>query len=294
MGAHPAHPPSDSIIKHEGYALKYNEEHEQADWVAYQLTAKEVRGKQKRTDNFREDPSVKTGSATLDDYRGSGYDRGHLIPAGDAKWSKQAMSDTFYLSNMSPQLPEFNRGIWKELEGKVRDWAVENEEIYVVTGPMLNQPPLARIGRNSVSVPVAYFKVLLDNREPGLKAIAFILPNQGSSKPLSVYAVTVDRAEEITGIDFFPDLPDEIENSLEAELNLREWGLNESAKRYTPKVAEKTLTEPVSKQNDVSDRVHGVDTDRAIIYAVVILGVVLVVGVIVLVVAVRMNRNRLK
>lgn len=265
----PAHSPSDQIIKHEGFALKYNEEHEQADWVAYQLTREEVDGRYKRTDNFRKDSSVKTGSASLDDYRGSGYDRGHLMPAGDAKWSKQAMSDTFYLSNMSPQRAGFNRGIWNNLEEKVRDWAVENDEIYIVVGPVLNQPPIEKIGKSGVSVPSAYYKVILDYKEPGLKAIAFVMPHEGSKDALGTFAVSVDKAEEITGIDFFPDLPDEVENRLEAELDLKKWGIEES--------------------RGIS---FDLDKDKAIVYAIVILSVIVGIGVVVLVVGVRMNKKR--
>lgn len=118
--AQPSHSSSNQIIKHVAYTLKYNEIYEQADWVIYLLTAEEVKGTILRSDNFRTDTKVKTGSASLTDYRGSGYDRGHLAPAGDMKWSKTAMSESFYMSNMSPQKPGFNRGIWRSLESLVR------------------------------------------------------------------------------------------------------------------------------------------------------------------------------
>ncbi len=150
------------IIQHTGYALKYNEQYEQAEWVAYQLTDIEVNGKYERSDNFRKDPFVSTGSATLKDYKGSGYDRGHLIPASDMKWSPDAMSSSFYMSNMSPQDPSFNRGIWKKLEEQVREWAVDNREIYVVTGPVLTNGLYQTIGVNKVAVPNHYYKVVLD------------------------------------------------------------------------------------------------------------------------------------
>ena len=134
------------IIQHTGYALKYNEQYEQAEWVAYQLTIEEVNGNYERSDNFRKDSHISTGSATLKDYRNSGFDRGHLIPASDMKWSPDAMSSSFYMSNMSPQDPSFNRGIWKKLEEQIRSWAVENREIYVVTGPVLTDGPYQTIG----------------------------------------------------------------------------------------------------------------------------------------------------
>ena len=101
------------------------EEHEQPAWVIYRLTKQQALTKAaKRDDNFKEDPSVPTGSATLADYRRSGYDRGHLAPAADMAYSRQTMEDSFFMSNMSPQRPAFNRGIWKDLEAQVRDFAI--------------------------------------------------------------------------------------------------------------------------------------------------------------------------
>jgi endonuclease G len=146
----------EKLIQHTGYSFVYSEEHEQAKWIAYVLNNKELDGIFDRSDNFREDPFVSSGSADNSDYAKSGYDRGHLAPAADMKWSEKAMSESFYYSNMSPQLPAFNRGIWKMLEEKVRDWALENDSILIVTGPILsskNQKKLATIGPNSVAVP---------------------------------------------------------------------------------------------------------------------------------------------
>ena len=205
----------DEIIHHTGYSLLYSEEHEQPYWVAYLLTAEEIAGDIDRTDNFRADSDIDTGSASLSDYRGSGYDRGHLAPAADMKWSLEAMKDSFYLSNMSPQAPGFNRGIWKQLEEWVRDQAGQCLELYVATGPVLTDGPYQTIGDNDVAVPKFYYKVLLDYTEPELKAIGFILPNQSSKQPLSVYAVSVDDVEAITGLDFFYLLDDAVEAQLE-------------------------------------------------------------------------------
>jgi endonuclease G len=125
------------VVAHSGYILQYDNEREQARWVAYELTKEEVLNRVvKRTDNFKEDPDVDLGSASLDDYKGSGFDRGHLAPAADLAWSSESMSDSFYLSNMSPQDPSFNRGIWKKLEEQVRTWAVNNDSVYVVSGAL--------------------------------------------------------------------------------------------------------------------------------------------------------------
>ncbi|MDZ7792136.1 MAG: DNA/RNA non-specific endonuclease [Spirochaetia bacterium] len=126
-------------MRHTGYTLSYSEEHEQAEWVAYKLTIEELQGDVERTDNFREDKKVDTETASLSDYRGSGYDRGHLAPAADFSWSEEAMSDTFYLSNMSPQKPGFNRGIWRSLESQVREWAIRDKALLVVTGPVFER-----------------------------------------------------------------------------------------------------------------------------------------------------------
>ncbi|ACF14264.1 DNA/RNA non-specific endonuclease [Chloroherpeton thalassium ATCC 35110] len=210
------------IVAHQYYTLSYVEKHEQAEWVAYELTKAEALGTITRKDAFREDPSIQTGSATLDDYKKSGYDRGHLAPAADMKFSKEAMSESFFMSNMAPQKPSFNRGIWKELEEKVREWAVQNDRIYVVTGGVLTDG-LSTIGADKVSVPKYFYKVVLDYTEPETKAIAFVLPNQNSKKPLSSFAVSIDSVEKLTGIDFFPALPDDAENALERMVTYSLW-----------------------------------------------------------------------
>jgi len=210
------------VVRHSGYCLSYNEKHEQANWIAYELTAAETKAKFSRTDNFQPDPLVASGTATQKDYKSSGYDRGHLAPAADMGWSEQSMEESFYFSNMSPQLPGFNRGIWKRLEEQVRDWAIENEAVYVVTGPVLAKG-LHTIGTEHISVPQYFYKVLLDYRLPGVKGIGFVIPNESSSKPLYTYSVSIDSVESLTGLDFFPQLPDDEENLLEGSCNVKQW-----------------------------------------------------------------------
>jgi len=223
--------PGEVLVSHIGYTLSYNEMHEQANWVAYELTSKEVQGSYKRTNDFRSDPKAKTESASLADYKGSGYDRGHLAPAGDMKWSVNAMSESFYMSNMSPQRPSFNRGIWRKLESLVRKWAVKNEAVYVTTGGVLTSG-LNKIGPNGVSVPDKYYKVILDYKEPVLKGIGFILPNKGLSEPLENFTVSIDIVENITGIDFFYKLPDEIEEELESLIDFSKWDFSGTSISY--------------------------------------------------------------
>lgn len=219
----PAFSDSDQIVRHRAYTLKYSEEFEQAEWAAYTLEKCMISGPARRTDDFRPDPLVKTGSAVPKDYRASGYDRGHLVPAADMKHSRQCMSETFYMSNMSPQRPEFNRGIWKELEELVRQWVQEEKELHVVAGPVFTGTCFPVIGPNRVAVPDFYYKVILDYREPGRKAIGFILPNEKAGSHLWEFAVCVDRVEELTGIDFYPGLPDEEEELLESSLDMSIW-----------------------------------------------------------------------
>ena len=219
----PSIPPGDQLIEHTYYTLSYNETYEQPDWVSYKLVADSLRlPKNPRKDRFRSDPAVSTGSASPSDYKKSGYDRGHLLPAAAMSWSKQALAETFYMSNMSPQAPQFNRGIWKKLEAQVREWALQNGELYVVTGPVL-QGDLPTIGENEVAVPRYYYKVILDIREPEVKAIAFVLSNEKHDDPLAHFVVSIDSVERLTGIDFFYALPDFWEDSLESRSSISAW-----------------------------------------------------------------------
>jgi len=211
-----------SIIRHAGFSLLYNEAHEQASWVAYELTSGETQKRFERTDRFVPDMKVSEGSSTGADYARSGYDRGHLAPAGDMAWSATAMAESFYFSNISPQLPGFNRGIWKRLEEQVRTWAVEYQSVYIVTGPVLN-PGLPAIGPNRVSVPSHFYKVILDYTGPDFRAIGFIMPNAASGDPLKEFAVSIDEVERITGLNFFPLLPDDEEEQIESELCTACW-----------------------------------------------------------------------
>lgn len=213
------------IINHRYYTLSYSEEHEQAEWVAYVLYKKRLNSDWvERYDDFLTDPKCDKGSATKSDYRGSGYDRGHLVPAADMAFNERAMRETFYLSNISPQARNFNGGIWRELEELTRSWAKRNQQLYVVSGPILALDPKGTIGDNEVSVPRAYFKVLLDLTEPQLKGIGFVIPNEVSFEPLYKFAVNIDYVEEVTGIDFFPNLMSkEVEEKVESHFNTDIW-----------------------------------------------------------------------
>lgn len=210
------------IVKHSNFTLAYSETDEQAAWVAYELTQAEVQGGTARSDDFREDSLITTGSASPDDYRRSGYDRGHLAPAGDMGFSEQAMSESFYMSNISPQEPAFNRGVWKDLEEDVRKWAMRDSNLYVVTGPVFGRSR-KKIGENQVTVPTHFYKVILYYDGTEGKTIAFLMPNKATKKPVRSFAVSVDEVEQQTGIDFFPALPDHLEDHLEATVQLNNW-----------------------------------------------------------------------
>lgn len=205
------------VVMHKGYSFVYDEPCEQAKWVAYTLTKKETEGLEERGNKFIEDPFVQTGSAANEDYAKSGYDRGHLAPAADMKWSEDVMKESFYFSNMSPQAPSFNRGVWKKLEEKVRDWAVVYDSVLIVTGPVLSTN-LKKIGPNEVCVPAAYYKVIFDFKKEHSKAIGFILPNEASSEKLVHFSMSVDEVEKATGLDFFFQFNDEFENKLESSI----------------------------------------------------------------------------
>ena len=191
--------------------------------MIYKLTRAEIQTQvARRTNRFREDPEIPTGSATNADYRKSGYDRGHLAPAADMAFSVQTMADSFFFSNMSPQVPAFNRGIWKRLEEQVRKFALQEGEIMVVTGPVLPKEKSITIGNNKVTVPDRYYKVVYDLTPPQ-KMIGFIIPNNGSTRPLQDFAVTVDAVEKETGLDFFSLVPRQEQDRLESTITLDAW-----------------------------------------------------------------------
>lgn len=223
------------VVRHTYYTLSYSEEHEQAEWVVYELNRERLNQNWvDRASSFRPDPDVRTESATPRDYSGSGYDRGHLCAAADMAFDTLAMSETFFMSNMSPQVKGFNGGIWRELEECTRDWARKFEKLYVVTGPVLSRPGKGQIGFSKVTVPVGYYKVLLAPEQH--RAIAFVMPNEVSDKPVMEFAGTIDQVEKLTGIDFFPQLLKGLDEELEGSLDKAAWPINQ--RRYEQRVKE--------------------------------------------------------
>ena len=219
------------LVHHTYYSLSYSEQHEQAEWVFYEINSNTNLGQVRRTNNFRSDNLISTNSASLSDYKGSGFDRGHLAPAGDMSFSTTAMSESFLLSNMSPQNASFNRGVWKKLESLVRNWGT-NSSIYVVTGPILNSCSTS-IGGNNVCVPNYFYKVIYDPQNQ--KMISFILPNKKGNKSLNKYVCTTDSLEKITDIDFFPILENNLEERLESQNHKELWTWTTSSSTYKSK-----------------------------------------------------------
>ncbi|GAB3959754.1 hypothetical protein GCM10028805_56460 [Spirosoma harenae] len=206
------------LIRHEGYTLRYSNQHKDAEWVAYPLLAYETTGDaDRKNEQFKPDPEVSEGTALSSDYTRSGYDRGHLAPAADFKFSQRMMRETFFMSNITPQAPDFNRGIWSDLESQVRSWARRDKGLYVITGPVL-KPGLPTIGKKAeISVPEKFYKVILYCNKPDIRMIGFLLDNEGSTKSIREFVVPVDLIEQLTGIDFFPKIPDDLERKLESK-----------------------------------------------------------------------------
>jgi endonuclease G, mitochondrial len=215
------------IIKHKYYTLAYSEENEQPAWVCYTLRKNQVGGVEPRSNNFVPDPLVSTQTADDIDYTKSGYDKGHMVPAADMSWSPEAMKETFYFSNISPQVPSFNRGEWKKLEEKVRDWAVKFDSVKVYVGPVFKDN-IKRIGPDSVTVPGHYYKTIMVYTNSTYQGIGFIFPNKKVVDPIANYAVSIDSVERYSDLDFYIYLPDNVENKVESKFDLSVWGLTKS------------------------------------------------------------------
>lgn len=209
---------SEQILKRKAYITSYNKDTKIPNWVAWHLTSGHTRGNLQRHENmFHEDMDVKTGRVTDADYYNSGYDRGHMCPAGDNKWDRQAMNETFLLTNICPQIHAMNEGPWNDLEMACRRWAQKYGDIYIVCGPLLSDGNHRMIGKNRVVVPERFFKVILCLQDKP-KAIGFIYDNNShNSHKMFSHATNVDEIERLTGIDFFPAVDDKIENVVEAE-----------------------------------------------------------------------------
>lgn len=214
------------IHQYKGFTLCYRESYEDAEWVAYVLTKEELETVTGRTNDFRPDIKITTGSSDLSDYKKSGYDRGHLAPAADMEWSVESCSESFLMSNMTPQAPALNRGMWQQLESQVRKWAERFGKVIVVTGPVLEKKAdeYSSIGTNKVAVPEYFFKSILTQTSDGtVSAISFILPNSKCEGTIWDYCVSTDEVEKRCGFNVFSFLPDNLEKEVESSTDISPW-----------------------------------------------------------------------
>lgn len=206
----------ETIITHTGYTVSYNHHYKTPNWVAWELTRQETTGEEGRTNQFLPDPSLPEPRVETSDYTHSGYDRGHMAPAADMKWSEKAMEESFYMSNICPQNRKLNRDDWGDLEEKCREWAKKYGRVYIACGPIYDKASPKRIGKHQVAVPDRFFKVVLIYNRKNPIAMGFLFENKAHHQNLKNYMVKVDQVEEETGLDFFSKLPDDVENRIES------------------------------------------------------------------------------
>ncbi len=213
---------TENIITHRHFILSYSERYEQAEWVAYVLKKDHLTYDDRERPYFIEDPKVKTKSADWRNYKNSGYDRGHLCPAGDRRFSEFAYDETFYTSNISPMKSDFNAGVWNRLEKLIRKWGKEYRTMYVITGGILEEG-LAAIGEEDVAVPRAFYKIVARGASDNLEVVTFLIPHRETQQSLSTFLISVDELEMRTGIDYFSTLPEDYEQKLEASVKKGAW-----------------------------------------------------------------------
>lgn len=246
----------ESLVVREAYCLSFNNQARIPSWVAYRIDPEDINSPILRTDNFSPDSSVQQFSPRDSDYKGSGFDRGHMAPAAAMKKNHSVMSQSFYYSNIAPQSARFNRGEWKSLESQIRDWLPSKKQLWVITGTgFINGQPIRTIG-SGVSVPHIYWKVIVDEKPDGtLSGIAFVMPHENCG-PFENYVTNIDQVEYGAFLDLFADLPDDVENRLESRVDPNDWPLGSKSRsvssRYSPPQAKPA---PQRKTTAVSPRV---------------------------------------
>lgn len=213
---------AEQIKRYEGFVVSFNKENHTPNWVAWELLGEETEGDVPRGNKFWHDEMI-VGCAWHNDYKNSGYDRGHMIPAADQKWSEQAMCDCFAMSNICPQDHSLNSGAWSTLENKSRQWAKRDSAIIIVAGPIYSTSDRERIGESEVRVPSAFFKVMIAPYIEKPRGIGFIYPNMTSPGNMQNYVTTIDEVEQLVEMDFFFNLPDSLENEIESVGSFKLW-----------------------------------------------------------------------
>lgn len=215
------------VINHLAYSVSYNDDWKLPNWVAYELTRMETIGEVERCNGFSPDPKVKGNAVVHKDYTNNPgkYDRGHMAPAADMKWSEQAMRESFYTTNICPQNANLNRGDWNDIEELVRDYAKRYGSVYVVCGPIVSDSPEYMGNYQRIAIPDAFYKAILRKNGDSWTAIGFVCENEAGSKPILYHIRTIDEIENMAAIDLFYSLPDDIENKIESEDNILDWAL---------------------------------------------------------------------
>ena len=212
-----------TVLSYTGFTVSFNPQTKLPIWVAYELTKEETEGTVKRNNNYYPDPNLKEAQASNNDYRNSGWDRGHMAPAGDMKWSEQAMLESCYFTNMCPQNKNLNGGDWRSLEERCRTLAGVYGSVQIVCGPIIGDMKNGTLGENKVAIPDAFFKVLMVRVGDEYEGIGFVFENKAGHQDLFNYAMSIDSVESMTGMDFFHQLPDKVENKMEADYHKEVW-----------------------------------------------------------------------
>lgn len=213
-------------LRRKAYRAMFNKHYRVPEWVAYELTLAETLGNRPRLNDFFEDSDLGSRGSRLSDYRGSGYDRGHMAPSADMNWDDETLHEAYLLSNMCPQIHGLNAGTWNDLEQQIRRWTERDSALYVVCGPVLPRERISdynSIGNGHVFVPEYFYKVVLSVFGKQARAIGFVMPNRAIYDDFMNYAVSVDSVQRMTGLDFWPILPDEIETRVESSFESRDW-----------------------------------------------------------------------
>lgn len=257
-----------NIAEHSSMVIGFNEKYKLAAWTFHQLLPDVIEGGITRSNDFRPDPILKKKTAIEADYflkrekedgkfeyDGFGFDRGHLAPSADFRWSEQGLSQSYYYSNMTPQRPGFNRESWAEVEYTLRN-IVENspQRYFIITGPILHDSlPVIERSVNQIPIPELHFKIIVDLESDQPKGMAFLMPNRKCEKPLYEYVVSIDSVEQISGLDFFPELPEQTERKIESNSDYNAWKIDKKGKDVAP-LSQKSLPEGV--YNTIEAKYH--------------------------------------
>jgi endonuclease G len=217
----PAPVPRDQQVQHTFFTVSYNEGYELPSWAAWQLTSEQAKATGTFKEKYTEDPKVTTGTASTKDYKDAGFIIGRLVPSEDMFLSPQAVNETFLMSNTVPFKPAFHKYIWITIENLTREWAKEGNTLYIAAGPVLADAPFGTFGPNKVSIPTRYYKVILDAH--GERAVGFLIRSNVASGAPKSFALSVDELEKITGLDFFHQLPDDLESRVESSSDWTKW-----------------------------------------------------------------------